>query len=87
MTIPNDYITYEVLRALIATRLDIPAEEIPGDADLVTLGMNSLELMTVVNRLRRQGIPVTYDTLATQPTLDAWWQVITKATKRRNGSG
>jgi aryl carrier-like protein len=50
----------------------MPPTKIPNDADLVALGMNSLELMTVVNRLRRQGIPVTYDALATQPTLDAW---------------
>lgn len=77
----RDYITREALRALIAARLDIPPEEISYDTNLVILGMNSLELMTVVNRLRRQGIPVTYDALATQPTLDAWWRAITTATK------
>jgi mycobactin phenyloxazoline synthetase len=81
MKIPIDQITRETLRTLIATRLDIPPAEIPDDTDLVTLGMNSLELMTVVNRLRRQGVSVTYDALATQPTLDAWWHAIFKATQ------
>jgi aryl carrier-like protein len=76
MTIPSDSITRKTLRELIAARLDIPPAEILGDASLVALGMNSLEIMTIVNRLRRQGIPVTYDALATQPTFDAWWQVI-----------
>lgn len=79
MKTSNDHITRETLRTLIATRLGMPPTEIPDDTDLVTLGMNSLELMTVVNRLRRQGIPVTYDALATRPTLDAWWHAITKS--------
>jgi aryl carrier-like protein len=81
MIIPSNCITRETLRALIATRLGLSPAEIPDNTNLVTLGMNSLELMTVVNRLRRQGIPITYDALATHPTLDAWWQVITAATK------
>jgi aryl carrier-like protein len=81
MTIPSDSLTQDTLRALIATRLDIPPTEIPDDINLVTLGMNSLEIMTIVNRLRRQAIPITYEQLATQPTLNAWWHTITTATQ------
>lgn len=81
MIVPSDSITKDTLRALIATRLDIPSEEIPEDTSLVTLGMNSLEIMTIVNRLRRQAIPVTYEELVTHPTLDGWWHVITKVAK------
>lgn len=81
MTVSNDSVTRHSLRALIATRLDIPPTEIPDDASLVMLGMNSLEIMTIVNRLRRQAIPITYEELATHPTLDAWWRAITKATQ------
>lgn len=81
MTLSNDPLARETLQTLIATRLDIPPTEITADINLITLGMNSLEIMTIVNRLRRQGIPVTYEQLATQPTLDAWWQALTKATQ------
>lgn len=80
MTVPHEPLTRESLRGLVATRLDIPETELLDDTDLVTLGMNSLEIMTIVNRVRRRGIPVTYDALAAQPTLDAWWQTITSAT-------
>ena len=80
MTTSRDSFTRQTLQALIATRLDIPATEIPSDTSLVALGMNSLEIMTIVNRLRRHGIPITYDQLAAHPTLDAWWDTITTAT-------
>lgn len=80
MTAPHDSLTRDTLRALIATRLDIPPTEIPDDTSLVTLGMNSLEIMTIVNRLRRKAIPITYDQLATHPTLNAWWNAITNTT-------
>jgi aryl carrier-like protein len=82
MTVPNEPITRESLRGLVATRLDLPPGELHDDTSLVTLGMNSLEIMTIVNRLRRGGIPVTYDVLAAQPTLSAWWQTIAEADAR-----
>ena len=81
MTLTNDSISRVTLQMLIATRLDIPPAEITGDINLIMLGMNSLEIMIIVNRLRRHRIPVTYEQLATQPTLNAWWQAITTATQ------
>jgi mycobactin phenyloxazoline synthetase len=81
MTLTDDSVSRESLQSLIAARLDIPSAEITGDINLIALGMNSLEIMTIVNRLRRQGIAVTYEQLATQPTLDAWWQAITTVIK------
>jgi aryl carrier-like protein len=75
----SDHVTRETLREWIAVRLEIPPAEIPYDTNLVTLGVDSLELMAVVNRLRRQGIVVTFEALATEPTLDTWWRVITEA--------
>lgn len=79
MTAPEEPFTRESLRDLVATRLELPPGELLDDLSLVTLGMNSLEIMTIVNRLRRRGIPVTYDALAARPTLDAWWRTITEA--------
>ncbi|MBV9163078.1 MAG: hypothetical protein JO281_16320 [Pseudonocardiales bacterium] len=60
---------------------DIAPTEITGDTNLITLGMNSLEIMTIVNQLRRHGIPITYEQLATHPTLNTWWQATTTATQ------
>ncbi|WP_447034610.1 phosphopantetheine-binding protein [Streptomyces sp. DSM 118878] len=79
MTVPNEPLTRDSLRELIAAWLDVPPGELDEDTSLVTLGMNSLEIMSIVNRLRRCGIPVTYDGLAARPTLTAWWRTITEA--------
>jgi bifunctional isochorismate lyase / aryl carrier protein len=75
-------LTRETLREWIAARLDIPTTEVRCETNLVAHGMDSLEMMTIVNRLRRQGIVVTYQTFAAEPTLDKWWQVITEAAGR-----
>ena len=73
------HLTRETLREWIAARLDIPTTEVRCEANLFAHGMDSLEVMTIVNRLRRQGIVVTYQAFAAEPTLDKWWQVITEA--------
>lgn len=72
-------LTRETLREWIAAQLDIPTTEVDCETDLVAHGMDSLEMMTIVNRLRRQGIVVTYQAFAAEPTLDKWWRVINDA--------
>ncbi|MCP3801302.1 phosphopantetheine-binding protein [Allokutzneria sp. A3M-2-11 16] len=65
-------ITESELRDTLATVLNRPAEEIPGDANLVLLGISSLEIMRLVSRWRRQKLPVSFEALVTEPTLDQW---------------
>ncbi|WP_086826288.1 phosphopantetheine-binding protein [Allokutzneria sp. NRRL B-24872] len=60
------------LRETLATVLNRPTEEIAGDANLVLLGISSLEIMRLVSRWRRQKLPVSFETLVTEPTLDSW---------------
>jgi bifunctional isochorismate lyase/aryl carrier protein len=72
-------LTRETLREWIAARLDIPITEVGCEANLVAHGMDSMEIMTIVNLLRRRGIVVTYQAFAAEPTLDKWWRVINDA--------
>ena len=65
-------ITELELRETVATVLNRPAEEIPGDANLVLLGISSLEIMRLVSRWRRQKLPVSFEALVTEPTLNQW---------------
>jgi aryl carrier-like protein len=82
MSSTSYHLTRETLREWIAARLDMPATEVRCETNLVAHGMDSLEMMTIVNRLRRQGIVVTYQAFAAEPTLDKWWRVITEAAGR-----
>ncbi|HYN93022.1 MAG TPA: phosphopantetheine-binding protein [Pilimelia sp.] len=58
-----------MLRDLLTDVLDEP----PGDDDdLLDLGLDSIRLMTVVERLRAAGHDVTFVALAERPTLGDW---------------
>jgi aryl carrier-like protein len=64
--------TAEELRRTIAGIIEAEPEEIPGDANLVFLGLGSLEVMRLVTRWRRVGLEVDFAELAAEPTVDAW---------------
>ncbi|MFD5552606.1 amino acid adenylation domain-containing protein [Streptomyces sp. NPDC127068] len=60
------------LRDVVTDLLGGDAEP-PGDHDsLIELGLDSLKLMGVANRLRRSGIDVGFADLARRPTLAEW---------------
>ncbi|MEV3993058.1 phosphopantetheine-binding protein [Streptomyces sp. NPDC049837] len=69
----------EELRQEVATVLGTPPGAIPGDAHLVHLGLGSLEMMRLVTRWRRQGLPAEFAELAAAPTLDDWHRHLTAA--------
>jgi aryl carrier-like protein len=62
----------------VARVAEVSAGDIHDDTELSTLGVSSLGLMRLVNELRVHGLPVTYQDLADEPTLGAWWTRIAK---------
>jgi aryl carrier-like protein len=69
--------TLDDLRKDIAAMLGLDPDEIPLDANLVHLGVDSLGLMRLANRWRRAGIRVPFRELAAEPTLAAWRRFLT----------
>ena len=66
-------VTREHLADTIACMARVSREDVREGADLTTLGVGSLDILRLVNDYRMRGVPVTYQELAAQPTLDAWW--------------
>jgi bifunctional isochorismate lyase / aryl carrier protein len=66
-------LTRERLAHAIAREAGVSPEDVGGDTDLTTLGIDSLGILRLVNEWRVYGLPVTYLDLAREPTLDAWW--------------
>ncbi|MCX4582464.1 phosphopantetheine-binding protein [Streptomyces sp. NBC_01481] len=60
------------LRATVAPLLGLEPEAIEPDANLVVLGLSSLEIMRLVSRWRKNKIPVQFDELVAAPTLNGW---------------
>lgn len=64
--------TERELRAIVAPVLGIEPGRIEPDANLVLLGLSSLEIMRLVSRWRKAGFPVQFDALVAAPTLSGW---------------
>jgi bifunctional isochorismate lyase/aryl carrier protein len=57
--------------------LDDPPAVLEGDTDLMDLGLDSIAVMGLLTAWREQGAEVAFEDLAeVEPTLDAWWSVI-----------
>jgi len=67
-TLSRDDLTDAIARVTEASRTDIQ-----DSTDLLALGLDSLGVMRLVNELRVCGVPVTYQDLTDDPTLDGWW--------------
>ncbi|HEY0061763.1 MAG TPA: isochorismatase family protein [Telluria sp.] len=68
--------TPAALRAQVATLLDVPAEELADDENLMYSGLDSIRLMHLLERWRRAGAVTTFVELAEQPTLAHWWRLL-----------
>ena len=66
----------ERLRADVAEALGEPAEQIADSDDLLDRGLDSIRLMSLVERWRDEGAEVGFIDLAETPTLDAWSRLL-----------
>ncbi|MGW0822368.1 phosphopantetheine-binding protein [Streptomyces sp. NPDC002845] len=64
--------TEQELRAILAPVLGVTPGAIEPDANLVVMGLSSLEIMRLVSRWRKQRIPVDFEALVGEPTLPGW---------------
>ena len=72
--------TPDELRTLVIDLLDEP----PADDDnLLDLGLDSIRLMNVVERLRAAGHDVAVEDFAESPTLGAWTALLAATVRRR----
>ncbi|MFG2006869.1 phosphopantetheine-binding protein [Spirillospora sp. NPDC048911] len=65
-------ISTDGLRETVAQIIGTDPGAIADDANLIVLGLGSLEMMRLVTRWRRQGIDADFTELAAEPTVAAW---------------
>lgn len=74
--------TIEEMREAVATMVGADPSTIADDANFVRLGVDSVGMLRLANRLRRAGIRVSYNDLATDPTLAGWQRYIAKVSPK-----
>jgi yersiniabactin nonribosomal peptide synthetase len=70
-------LSYEEVRMQIKAMLPTPVE-FDDDRNLIELGLDSLQMMRLVNKWRRQGWAVTFAELIAAPRLSNWWSLLEK---------
>ena len=64
------------VRAEVAELLGIDPEELDPHADLIASGLDSIRMMSLSGRWRRQGVDVGFAMLAANPTVQAWTDLL-----------
>lgn len=68
-----------LLRHRVAEFLGPAADELTPSANLVLLGLTSLNVMRLNTQLRRAGAAVDFDDMIANPTLEEWIRLVEKA--------
>nr|WP_092071402.1 non-ribosomal peptide synthetase [Dendrosporobacter quercicolus]NSL49370.1 non-ribosomal peptide synthetase [Dendrosporobacter quercicolus DSM 1736]SDM25888.1 yersiniabactin nonribosomal peptide synthetase [Dendrosporobacter quercicolus] len=66
---------YEEVKAQIRAMLPAAAQ-FDEQQNLIELGLDSLQMMRLVNQWRRRGCQVTFAELIGDPSLNAWWSLL-----------
>jgi bifunctional isochorismate lyase / aryl carrier protein len=66
----------EALRAEVAALLEVPQTDLLDDENLMYAGLDSIRLMSLLERWRRAGVSATFVELAETPTLADWWRIL-----------
>ncbi len=70
------FLTADELREEVAAILELPVSEVTADDDLLDLGMDSVRLMTLVQRWKDRGVLVEFADLAERTELGAWIELV-----------
>ncbi|RFB33980.1 non-ribosomal peptide synthetase [Brevibacillus sp. VP] len=74
---PASSLSYEEVRRQIQAVLPAPVE-FADDQNLIELGLDSLQMMRMVNKWRKEGVKVTFAELIAAPRLSDWWAFLQK---------
>ncbi len=66
----------EDIRAEVAELLGVRVDAVHPVSNLIGQGLDSIRMMTLAGRWRRQGIAVDFATLAATPTIEAWAELV-----------
>lgn len=60
----------------VADILQVPTSDVETDENLIYLGLDSIRVMTLLEKWRGQGANITFLDLAEKTTIDEWWEII-----------
>ncbi|BBZ59819.1 non-ribosomal peptide synthetase [Mycolicibacterium monacense] len=76
----------QTVRAEVAELLGIEESALDPDADLIASGLDSIRMMSLSGRWRKQGIDVRFAAMAANPTVAAWTRLVGERTAESPGA-
>jgi mycobactin phenyloxazoline synthetase len=73
----------QTIREEVAELLGTHADAVDADADLIGQGLDSIRMMSLAGRWRKQGIDIDFATLASDPSVRAWAELLAAAGGRQ----
>jgi mycobactin phenyloxazoline synthetase len=70
----------QTIREEVAELLGIRPDDVDPDVDLISQGLDSIRMMSLAGRWRRQGIDIDFASLAAEPSVNAWSGLVSSAT-------
>ena len=77
----SEGITLQEVHELVAQLLREPVESIETDEDLLNRGLDSVRIMSLVEKWRREGKEITFADLAENPTVVDWYRLLSPQTE------
>ncbi|MMZ55803.1 Isochorismatase [compost metagenome] len=75
-------LTEQLVREQVAGLLQESAEGLAAHDNLMDRGLDSIRMMSLVEKWRRYGARVTFVELAERPTLADWWKLLSSRTRQ-----
>ena len=76
--------TLPQLQAQVAALLEVPLQDLALDDNLLFEGLDSVRLMSLLERWRRAGAQCSFQDLAQEASLTAWWRLLSAASSAVN---
>lgn len=72
----SELLTLDRVRADVAELLYQDPDDVTDTADLLESGLDSIRILTLVERWRDAGVRISFVELAESPTVAAWWTLL-----------
>ncbi|BBG30095.1 isochorismatase family protein [Zymobacter palmae] len=75
-------VSFAQLRAQVVALLDDDGDDVENDDNLIDFGLDSIRMMNLAAQWNRGGHAVDFTLLAREPTLAAWWALLSASVHR-----
>ncbi len=75
-------LTLQLVRKQVADLLDESPSDISDHEDLINRGLDSIRIMSLVEKWHHAGAEVNFMMLAEQPTLSCWWKLLSSSLQK-----